>query len=246
VTTAKYYIPSGRCIQARDFSHPNEDGSVGLIPDSLISSFKTKNGRTVKDGGGISPDFEITTEPLSQISTELYLRYFIFDYATEYYWSHPAVKSVDQFVFSEKDYADFKAYLMKKNFSYKTITEESFNDLIANAKKEKYYDIHKDLFTALEKDLAHDLDQDLTLFSKEITELIEDEIISRYFYEDGAISLTIKKDEQVLKALEILNNKTEYNSILSGKGGSNLITRETDSKKIKQVVTDKGMYQEPV
>ena len=146
VTTAKYYIPSGRCIQARDFSHPNEDGSVGIIPDSLISEFKTKNGRIVKDGGGIAPDVEILPEPLSQISTELYLRNFIFDFATEYYWAHPDIKSPDQFTFTDKDYADFKAFLIKRNFSYKTNTEESLNELIANAKKEKYYDIHKDLF----------------------------------------------------------------------------------------------------
>ena len=138
----------------------------------------------------------------------MYLRNFIFDFATDYYWAHPQIKSIDQFSFTDKDYADFKAFLVKRNFSYKTVTEESFNELIANAKKEKYYDMHKDLFTALEKDLAHDLDQDLTLFRNEITELIEDEIISRYFYEGGAISWTIKKDEQVLKALEILNNKT--------------------------------------
>ena len=225
VTTAKYYIPSGRCIQARDFSHPNEDGSVGMIPDSLISEFKTKNGRTVKDGGGISPDVEIIPEPLSQISTELYLRNFIFDFATDYYWSHPDIKSIDQFSFTDKDYADFKAFLLKRNFNYRTVTEESFNELIANAKREKYYDIHKDLFNALEKDLAHDLDQDLSLFKDEITEMIEDEIISRYFYESGAISWTIKKDEQVLKALEILNNKSEYNSILNGKTVQHLMTR---------------------
>ena len=93
VTTAKYYIPSGRCIQAVDFSHPNEDGSVGVIPDSLISEFKTKNGRSVKDGGGITPDIEILPEQLSQISTELYLRYYIFDYATKYYRAHPEIKS---------------------------------------------------------------------------------------------------------------------------------------------------------
>ena len=93
VTTAKYYIPSGRCIQARDFSHPNEDGSVGIIPDSLISEFKTKNGRIVKDGGGITPDIEILPEPLSQIATELYLRNYIFDFATKYYWAHPEIKT---------------------------------------------------------------------------------------------------------------------------------------------------------
>ena len=246
VTTAKYYIPSGRCIQARDFSHPNEDGSVGMIPDSLISEFKTKNGRIVKDGGGISPDIEIIPEPLSQIATELYLRNYIFDFATDYYWAHPEIKSIDQFSFTDKDYADFKAFLLKRNFSYKTVTEESFNELIANAKKEKYYDIHKDLFTALEKDLAHNLDQDLTLFRSEITELIEDEIISRYFYESGAISWTIKKDEQVLKALEILNNKMTYNSILNGKAGSILITRENDNDKNKQVLQVNRKYQEPV
>ncbi len=220
VTTAKYYIPSGRCIQARDFSHPNEDGSVGIIPDSLISEFKTKNGRIVKDGGGITPDIEILPEPLSQISSELFLRNYIFDFATQYYWAHPDIKSPDQFKFTDKDYDDFKAFLVKRNFSYKTDTEESLNELIANAKKEKYYDVHKDLFIDLEKDVTHNLDQDLKMFRKEITDLIEDEIISRYFYENGAIAWTIPKDEQVLKAREILNDKTEYNSILKGTAGA--------------------------
>lgn len=246
ITTAKYYIPSGRCIQARDFSHPNEDGSVGMIPDSLISEFKTRHGRTVKDGGGISPDIEIIPEPLSQITTELYLRNFIFDFATGYYWAHPNIKSIDQFSFTDNDFADFKAFLQKRNFSYRTVTEESFNELIANAKKEKYYDLHKDLFTALEKDLAHDLDQDLSLFRNEITELIEDEIVSRYFYEDGAISWTIKKDEQVLKALEILNNNVQYNSILNGKTGSTLMTRGNNINKSKQIFPLNRKYNEPV
>jgi carboxyl-terminal processing protease len=246
VTTAKYYIPSGRCIQARDFSHPNEDGSVGMIPDSLISEFKTKNGRTVKDGGGIAPDVEIIPEPLSQISTELYIRYFIFDFATEYFWSHPDVKSIDQFNFSDKDYSDFKAFLNKRKFSYQTVTEESFNDLIVSAKREKYYEIHKDLFNALEKDLEHDLDQDLTLFKDEITEMIEDEIISRYFYEGGAISWTIRKDEQVLKALEILNNRSRYNSILNGKSGSTFMTKEIEKSGTSQPERVKNLYAEPV
>ena len=98
VTTAKYYIPSGRCIQALDFSHPNEDGSVGYIPDSLISEFKTKNGRIVKDGGGITPDVEVVPETLSQLTSELYLRNFIFDFATKYYWEHTTIKSPDQVV----------------------------------------------------------------------------------------------------------------------------------------------------
>jgi carboxyl-terminal processing protease len=220
VTTAKYYIPSGRCIQALDFSHPNPDGSVGVIPDSLISEFKTKHGRTVKNGGGITPDIEALPETLSQIASELYLRNYIFDYATEYYWAHPEIKSPDQFKFTDQNFSDFKTFLTKKNFDYKTVTEQSFNELVTNAKKEKYYDIHKDLFTSLEKDITHDVDTDLSTFKNEITELIEDEIMGRYFYEDGAIKWTIKTDVQILKAIELLKNKEQYNSILKGKSGA--------------------------
>jgi carboxyl-terminal processing protease len=226
VTTAKYYIPSGRCIQARDFSHPNEDGSVGIIPDSLISVFKTKNGRTVKDGGGITPDVEISAQPLSQIATELFLRNYIFDYATSYYWSHPTLKSIDQFKFTDQDFTDFKDYLLKRKFSYQTGTDASLDELIANAKREKYYNVHKDLFTELEKDLNHTLEQDLLAFKPEITSLLEDEIAGRYFYEDGSYALSIKTDEQVLKAIEVLNSKEEYNSILQGKTGAVLITHD--------------------
>lgn len=238
VTTAKYYIPSGRCIQARDFSHPNEDGSVGIIPDSLISEFKTRNGRIVKDGGGIAPDIEIMPETLSQIATELYLRNYIFDFATSYYWAHPEIKSPDQFSFTNKDYSDFQTYLVNRDFSYKTVTEQSLNELIINAKKEKYYEIHKDLLIALEKDIAHSLDQDLTLFKNEITDLLEDEILRRYFYEDGAIAWRIQKDEQVRKAIEVLNNAEEYESVLKRKSGSTLITR------MNEVNNTKSNYQE--
>ena len=226
VTTAKYYIPSGRCIQALDFSHPNEDGSVGIIPDSLISEFKTRNGRIVKDGGGITPDIEMVPPPLSQIATELYLRNYIFDYATRYFWMNPGLKTAAEFKFTGQDYEDFRNYLTSRNFSYRTITEVSLNELIANAKKEKYYDIHEELFSELAKELKHTLDEDLTTFRNEITGLLEDEIISRYFYEAGSIEWTIKTDEQVLKAIEILNAAQDYNSILKGKKGSILITHD--------------------
>jgi carboxyl-terminal processing protease len=246
VTTAKYYIPSGRCIQARDFSHPNDDGSVGIIPDSLISEFKTKNGRIVKDGGGIAPDIEILPEPLSQIATELYVRNYIFDYATRYYWAHPTIKTPENFSFTDQDYAEFSTYLLNRQFSYKTVTEESLNELITIAKKEKYYDIHKDLFTALEKDIAHSLDQDLTVFQSEITDLLEDEIISRYFYENGAIAWTLKKDTQVLKAIEILNNKEKYSSILKGKTGSTLVTFKNAPDKVRTGYPEIRINQEPV
>lgn len=237
VTTAKYYIPSGRCIQALDYSHRNPDGSVGIIPDSLISEFKTKNGRIVKDGGGITPDIEILPESLSQIAAELYLRYYIFDFGTKYYWAHPNITSPDQFTFTDKDYSDFKQFLVDRKFTYKTQTEQSLNELIANAKKEKYYDMHKDLFTELEKDVNHSLDKDLTMFKSEITDLIEDEIVGRYFYENGAIAWTIKKDKQVAKALEILNNKNEYDLILKGEAGS-IIVKKNEPNRIKSDMSE--------
>ncbi len=236
VTTAKYYIPSGRCIQARDFSHPNEDGSVGLIPDSLIKEFKTKNGRIVKDGGGIAPDIDIQPEALSQVATELYLRNHIFDFATAYYWAHPDISTPEKFSFTDKDFNDFKDFLKNRNFSYKTLTEESLNDLIDVAKREKYYTSHEDLFKTLEKDLSHSLDEDLNTFRTEITELLEDEILRRYFYESGAIGATIRKDEQVIKALDVLNDKKVYESVLRGTAGSTLITGKTAEEKSKEKV----------
>jgi len=240
VTTARYYIPSGRCIQALDFSRPNEDGSVGIIPDSLISEFKTRNGRTVKDGGGITPDVIVNPEPLSQISTELFLRNYIFDFATKYYWSHPEIKSPSQFSFTDKDFQDFRNFLTERQFSYNTITESSVNQLIANAKKEKYYELHKELFTKLENEISHDLDHDLALFREEITELIEEEIIGRYFYEEGSIEWSINKDEQILKALEILNDKSKYSSILSGKSIPVLVTVKDDIKTDLSGITEQN------
>jgi carboxyl-terminal processing protease len=171
----------------------------------------------------------VQPESLSQVSSELYLRNYIFDFATRYYWSHPDIKSPSQFVFTDNDYNDFKEYLKTRKFDYITDTEEAMNQLIADAKKEKYYDIHKDLFTKLEKEIAHNLDQDLSLFRNEIKELLEEEIIGRYFYEDGAIAWSVTRDEQVKKALEVLNNKNTYSSVLSGKTGSVLISGKTGS-----------------
>jgi carboxyl-terminal processing protease len=185
-------------------------------------------------------------DPLSQISSELYIRNYIFDFATNYFWNHPDIKSPDQFAFTDQDYADFKAFLIKRNFSYKTVTEESLNELITNARKEKYYDIHKELFDGLEKDIAHSLDQDLTMFRHEISDLIEDEIISRYFYESGAIAWTIRTDKQILKARDILNNKEEYSSIIKGTAGSILVTKKDNQKITKADNQLNRMYIEPI
>lgn len=220
VTAAKYYIPSGRCIQAVDYSHPNEDGSVGVIPDSLIKIFKTKNGRSVKDGGGITPDVDIAPETLSQLTTELYMRNYIFDFATGYYWSHRDITSPDQFRFTDKDYTDFRNYLVSKNFNYKTNTEEAFADMVSTAKKENYYDRHKELFANLEKDLTHNLDEDLAMYKNELIQLLSEEIIGRYFYESGAVEWTVKNDPMIKRAVDVLANTADYNAILSGKNGS--------------------------
>lgn len=233
ITTARYYIPSGRCIQARDFSHPNEDGSVGLIPDSLAKEFKTRNGRPVKDGGGIAPDIEVQPESLSQVSAELFLRNFIFDYATRYYWAHPEIKSPEQFRFTEEDYADFRKFLSERKFSYTTETEEALKDLIETAKKESYYDLHKDLFSQLQTDFSHSLENDLTRYRGEISSLLSDEIISRYFYEEGSIAWAIKNDAQVLKALEVLKDRAGYSSLLSGKKTPSILTDTAEKKEVK-------------
>lgn len=214
VTTAKYYIPSGRCIQALDFTHRNEDGSVGYIPDSLITDFRTKNGRIVRDGGGITPDVEIVPPMLSQVATELYLFNHIFDFGTQYYYKNPDITSPSQVVINDEVYDEFRHFLKGRNFSYKTATSTGLEGLIATAKREKYYDLYPEEFAALESRLAINLDKDLDLFRKEISELIEDEILERYFYQAGALENAARKDSTVLKAIELLNNRARYDAIL--------------------------------
>jgi carboxyl-terminal processing protease len=167
---------------------------------------------------------------LSQISAELYLRNYIFDFATKYYWDHPEIKSIADFNFTSSDFDDFKNLLLSRKFSYKTQTEETFHELVANAKKEKYYDAHRDLFDMLEKDLSHSLEKDLELFHNEILSLLEDEIISRYFYEEGALAWSVKEDKQVLKAVDVLRNKDLYTSILNGSSGLKMLTTGSSSK----------------
>jgi carboxyl-terminal processing protease len=218
VTTAKYYIPSGRCIQALDFAHRNEDGSVGFIPDSLISEFKTRNGRIVKDGGGIMPDVEIVPPMLSQVATELYLNNHIFDFATSFYHNNRDIKTVDEIKVDDKLFAEFAEFLKKRNFTYKTATATALEGLVATARREKYYDLYAEHFSTLEKNLAINLDNDLALFHEEIAELLEDEIVERYFYQEGAIENAVRKDSAVMKAIELLNDREKYSGILKPAG----------------------------
>jgi carboxyl-terminal processing protease len=216
VTTAKYYIPSGRCIQALDYSHRNEDGSVGYVPDSLISAFKTKHGRVVYDGGGIVPDLTIEPELLSKIAVSLYTKYFIFDYATEYATKHDSLPQFMKFTFTDQDYSDFLKFIKGKNFDYQTESELKLNELVNVAKREKYYNLANPEFAALQEKLAHDKENDLQVFNPEIRELIAEEIVGRYAYQKGRIQYTLQSDVQLRKAIEIMDNPTLFQSILNG------------------------------
>ncbi len=214
VTTAKYYIPSGRCIQALDYSHRNEDGSVGQIPDSLISAFQTKNGRTVYDGGGIRPDIEIEPESLSRITLNLYLQNLIFDYATLYRKQHQEIPPAADFHLSDQDYEQFKDFVNSRNFDYLSETEEALQELIEKAKEEKYYDSSADAIRLLKEHISHNKEKDLNTFRSEIQELLEEEIVSRYYYQEGRIVAGMDDDVQLKAALKVLNDPGEYTSLL--------------------------------
>jgi carboxyl-terminal processing protease len=214
VTTAKYFIPSGRCIQALDYSNRNEDGSVGHIPDSLISEYTTKNGRKVYDGGGIMPDIKIIQENLGQITIELYTKSLIFDYASRYFSQHESILPPTQYEFKDSQYQDFKIFIENKNFDYKTQTEIALLKLEDLAKKEKYYQNSANEFAQLREKLLHNKTKDLEAFKNEIKNLIQEEIVGRYYYQAGRIQSSLPYDIQVKKAIEVLEDQKLYSSIL--------------------------------
>lgn len=239
VTVAKYYIPSGRCIQAVDYSHRNEDGSVGYIPDSLIKEFKTLHGRTVYDGGGIMPDIKVEQEKFSQIALNLYAKNIIFNFATEFVREHPSIAPPSKFKIDDQTYQKFIDFVNKQNFDYQTQTEQQLEKLIETAKKEKYYQSAEQEFTRLKERISHDKNKDLQVFRNEIEKLLVDEIITRYYYQKGRIIASLKSDREVEKAREILKNRSVYASLLSssaviGKGEhrskeeSNLLEEEME------------------
>ncbi len=216
VTTAKYYIPSGRCIQALDYSNRRKDGSVGKVPDSLITKFKTKNGRVVYDGGGILPDILKESESYSPIAFSLVIKNLIFDYATQYVLKHDSVLPPEKFVFSDKDFNDFTKFLSDKDFDYETNSANELDELIKAAKKDKYYKGNEAVFDSLKVKLAHDKNKDLQNFKDEIKELLTEEIMSRYYYQDGRIQAMLLKDPIIDDAVKLLNDTTKYNAILAG------------------------------
>lgn len=213
VTTAKYYIPSGRCIQALDYSHRNEDGSVGVVPDSLISKYNTKKGRIVFDGGGVAPDVAVADETLSNLSANLVTQSLVFDFATYFSSKTDKIAIPEEFTITPEIYADFTQFIKNQNFKYESKTEEQLDKLLEVAKHEKYYDLSKSEFETLKVKLGHNLDQDLEHFKPEISELMADEIISRYYYQKGAIKAALKDDHDVEKALEILHKPDGYAAI---------------------------------
>ncbi|QZT36036.1 S41 family peptidase [Halosquirtibacter xylanolyticus] len=214
VTTAKYYIPSGRCIQALDYSHRNDDGSVGTIPDSLITEFNTRGGRKVYDGGGITPDLEIKPEYFSSISINLIREFMIFDYATKFVAEHKEIPSVQDFEITDDIYNDFVSYVTKHDFTYESVSEKLLERVVAKAKKEKYYDLSKDDFDALKKKLAPNLEKDIKAFKPEICDLLKGELIVRYYYQKGQIKSALKDDIEIKKAKELLANMDEYKEYL--------------------------------
>ncbi len=215
VTTAKYYIPSGRCIQALDYTHRNKDGSVGRIPDSLITEFKTHNGRPVFDGGGILPDIQIKIPFVSNIATSLYVKNFIFNYATIFQQKHPNIPPVKDFKITDEIYNDFVAYLSDKDFDYTLESEQILKKFEKTIKDEKYGDEINEQINIIKSKLKHDQNADLQKFRKEISSFLYEEIISRYYYQKGRAEAMLVDDKAIEKALEVLNSPAKYDSILT-------------------------------
>ena len=215
ITTSKYYIPSGRCVQAIDYAHRNEDGSVARIPDSLTTVFHTAAGREVRDGGGVSPDIEVKQERLPNILFYLVRDNLIFDYATDYCLKHPAIASAKEFELTDADYEEFKNKVKGADFKYDQQSEKILNTLKEAAEFEGYMKDASDEFKALENKLKHNLDRDLDYFSKDIKKMIAEEIIKRYYYQEGAIIQQLKDDKDLDEAVKVLTNPERYQQILS-------------------------------
>ena len=213
LTVAKYYIPSGRCIQALDYSNRNDDGSVGKVPDSLMTAFKTKNGRTVFDGGGIKPDIEVEQDDLSNLIISLIRERLFFDYATLFKYKNSSIDSI--FRLSDNDFVSFKDFLSDKSYDYKTETEKAIEALKTTSEKENYFNLlqpqYLDLFDEFELNKKNDLDRNKQI----INEILSEEISSRYFYQEGRIRTSIEYDKEIKEAIKHLKQKDLYNSILS-------------------------------
>jgi carboxyl-terminal processing protease len=214
VTVAKYYIPSGRCIQAIDYSHKNGNGAFEKIPDSLINAFQTKNGRMVYDGGGIEPDVVLVPVTYSNIAYTLVNKFLIFDYATKFFSEHPGIPPAKDFEITDAIFDDFVNFIFDKDYSYSTKTEETLDKLKAVAEKEKYYEAIKEEFEALKSKVSHNKKDELLTYKNEIQTLLKAEIASRYYYQTGRTEASLPTDTELAKATEIINDTTQYTSLL--------------------------------
>ncbi len=218
ITVAKYYTPSGRCIQTLDYGHRNSDGSVNKISDSSIRSFKTKLGREVFDGSGIYPDVLVKPKTFSTILYNLISKQLIFDYATEYRNMHPAINSPQLFKLNEADFSNFETYLANKNFDYTTNEEKLMTELQELAEKDKSFDkIQKDYLT-LKSKISHNKEEDLIRYKPEIKRLTEIEIVGRYYYQKGRLLASLSDDPSIKESMMVLSNHNTYASIINGNG----------------------------
>jgi carboxyl-terminal processing protease len=217
VTVAKYYTPSGRCIQKLDYSHREDDGKVNAIADSLIKEFKTlHNKRPVFDGKGVAPDVEVEKKMLSNISASLITKNLFFEYATNYRIKNESIKPVAEFTFSDSDYADFVKFLEGKDYSYTTDSEDLLAKLEETTKEEKYFDDVKTEYEQLKEKLKTHKNDDLNKFKEEIITILETEIVGRYYYQNGLIQNSLKRDPTLEEATNTIKNETLYKSILAG------------------------------
>lgn len=217
VTTAHYFTPSGRCIQALDYAHRNEDGSVGKIADSLKTAFKTKGGRVVYDGGGVDPDVLLDAPKYSPISKSLIDKNLIFDFATQFRQQHEKIADAKDFKMNDEDWASFETYIKDKEYDYTTKTEDALKTLQKNAENEKYFDAIQSDYDLIKSKIGHDKEHDLLKNKEELIKLLEQEIVSRYYYQNGRIMNALNNDSEILKAIELLNNTSLYNSTLQAK-----------------------------
>ena len=216
VTVAKYYIPSGRCIQALDYTHKDEEGRVEKVPDSLITAFKTKNGRIIYDGAGVLPDYK--TEPIkySNILATLISKNHVFTFVNYYLLKHPEFKTTASNVsLSDTDYDDFITYLKNKDYNYKTQSDFALEDLKLDASNEKYYESIKAEYEALLNKMNANKKDDLMRFKPEIKQFIEEELASRFEFQRGRIETSLKYDLDVMEAKKLLGDKQKMISILT-------------------------------
>jgi len=215
ITVAKYYTPSGRCIQALDYSHRNEDGSVAKVPDSLITAFKTKNGRIVYDGGGVAPDVKVDQQKYSSILASMVTKNLIFDYATKYRNSHASIVAAKDFKLTNEEYDAFIEYLNGKDYDYTTRTEKTIEELKADAKDDKNFEAISADIEALKSKIIHNKKEDLIKYGPEIKQFLEEEIASRYYFQNGRLEASFKDDRELKEGIALLNDQERYKKILT-------------------------------